>query len=142
MENSTSWGVISVSVVVNLSHNSQVFYTSNAYVYTHMRDETTDLPQLHELERNDLSPVEQLEIYMRRLDGPLSASNAYVPNKAVDIGDVDTNANPSAADLSYSGGEHFFVEESSGRYTIRGTGDDETIEAGSGSVIDNVRTWA
>lgn len=62
--------------------------------------------------------AERLERELRRLDGPMSVSNALIPKSAGDIGDVDIEANPRASDLGYPEGYECGVTEEAGRVIL------------------------
>lgn len=67
------------------------------------------LPRVHKSEREP-SAVDRLEAALRRLDGPMSLSNAVVPLEANDVGG-DVRANPRASDLGYPEGYELAVEQ-------------------------------
>jgi len=58
------------------------------------------LPELH---KSDGGAVDKMIKDLRRLDGPMSASNATVPLEASEIGDTDERPNPRASFITLSG---------------------------------------
>lgn len=104
------------------------------------------LPKLHESEREDTF-LDKLKFRLGKLDGPMAVSQATIPARAEDIGDVDERANPRAGDLGYPEGYELAVEKERGRVVFSdppnwALAGDTHLHADPDDVIEDVREFA
>lgn len=105
-------------------------------------DDEKNLP----VRASDMGPLERLRAKLARDDGFMSPSNASVPAKAADIGDVEERPNPRAEGLDYPEGVALSHDQEAGKDYL---GDGPTV-ATSGErwiatedmFIEDVRNWA
>jgi hypothetical protein len=91
--------------------------------------------------------VEKMKETLREIDGPMSASNATVPKKAVDIGDVDDDPNPQSHALGYKDGQLNTADLNGDEISMVGgvmdlITDERSITVDEGLFIENVEEWA